>query len=233
MDIRPVSASAGARIRLYRKIKGYTLVELAERIHKSKATLSKYETGEIALDVDTLWEIASALEVSVGQLLIDAPPTISESPGAARLGNRRVYVYFYDGRVKAVVRNLLEVVSEEDGEKATFYNDLDDFRDPKSCRNLYFGRAERYDTITNFLFRSQSNRMERLNLYVVNPFDMTGVMMGMLTGISEYSIMPVSIKCAVSNEELREDEELLKLLTISQDDIKRTRAINMFAVSRK
>ena len=39
-----VNQHVGSRIRLYRQMKRYTLAELAEKIHKSKATLSKYET---------------------------------------------------------------------------------------------------------------------------------------------------------------------------------------------
>lgn len=44
----------GHRIRMYRKVQGLTLQQLADMIHKSRATVSKYETGEIAIDVDTL-----------------------------------------------------------------------------------------------------------------------------------------------------------------------------------
>ncbi|MBR6704086.1 MAG: helix-turn-helix transcriptional regulator, partial [Lachnospiraceae bacterium] len=42
-----LSQAVGARIRLYRQMKKLTLVALSEKIYKSKATLSKYETGEI------------------------------------------------------------------------------------------------------------------------------------------------------------------------------------------
>ena len=59
----------GSRIRLYRKVKHYTLTDLAERIHKSKATLSKYEIGEITVDVETLFDIAAALGITVQQLI--------------------------------------------------------------------------------------------------------------------------------------------------------------------
>ena len=36
-----------------------TLDELAPAIHKSRATLSKYERGEISIDIDTLYELAN------------------------------------------------------------------------------------------------------------------------------------------------------------------------------
>lgn len=43
-----VSKAVGEKIRIYRKKKHMTLAELAECICKSKATVSKYETGAAA-----------------------------------------------------------------------------------------------------------------------------------------------------------------------------------------
>ena len=64
-----ISIAVGGRIRLYRQMKKLTLMTLAEKIHKSKATLSKYETGDIVVDVETLFDIARALEIKPQQLL--------------------------------------------------------------------------------------------------------------------------------------------------------------------
>lgn len=63
------SKQTGERIRMYRKMKSMTLQQLADRIHKSRASVSKYENGEIAMDIETLGEIARVLQVSPGQLL--------------------------------------------------------------------------------------------------------------------------------------------------------------------
>ena len=45
----------GSRIRFYRKLKNMTQDQLAAAIHKSESTLSKYESGQIAIDVGSLW----------------------------------------------------------------------------------------------------------------------------------------------------------------------------------
>ena len=47
------SKHIGQRIRMYRKLKGMTLEQLAFQIHKSRASLCKYENGQIILDVNT------------------------------------------------------------------------------------------------------------------------------------------------------------------------------------
>lgn len=40
-----INQHIGARIRNYRKARGMTLQQLADKIHKSRASVSKYETG--------------------------------------------------------------------------------------------------------------------------------------------------------------------------------------------
>ena len=63
-----INVHIGSRIRNYRKMKGLTLQQLADTIHKSRATVSKYETGEITIDIETLYDISSALEVDLNRL---------------------------------------------------------------------------------------------------------------------------------------------------------------------
>ena len=59
----------GNKIKFFRKKRGLTLVEFADILCKSKATVSKYENGQITIDIVTLYEIAEALGVHVEQLL--------------------------------------------------------------------------------------------------------------------------------------------------------------------
>ena len=70
----------GGRIRAYRKEQKMTLQQLADKIHKSRATVSKYENGEITLDIETLSEISDALHVSLSQLTDFRPPGQEHRP---------------------------------------------------------------------------------------------------------------------------------------------------------
>ena len=63
-----ISEHVGGRIRTFRKQQGMTLQKLADKIHKSRASLSKYENGEITLDIETLYEISEALGVELNRL---------------------------------------------------------------------------------------------------------------------------------------------------------------------
>ena len=68
-----ISTEIGKQIRTFRKKRKMTLEALAAVICKSKSTVSKYENGEIPVDIETLYEIASALQIHVEQLLYCTP----------------------------------------------------------------------------------------------------------------------------------------------------------------
>ena len=63
--MKQVNQHIGIRIRNFRKMKKLTIQQLADMIHKSRATVSKYETGEITLDIETLYDISAALDVDL------------------------------------------------------------------------------------------------------------------------------------------------------------------------
>ena len=69
MEQSHLSSQIGKRIKLYRKQQKMTLEDLAACINRSKATVSKYECGAIVLDVETLYEIAGALQVPLSCLM--------------------------------------------------------------------------------------------------------------------------------------------------------------------
>ena len=78
--MKEISMHVGKRIRFYRKKSGMTIEVFAQKIQKSKATVSKYENGEIAIDVETLFTIAQALQVSPDQLIDYAMPQMYQQP---------------------------------------------------------------------------------------------------------------------------------------------------------
>ena len=68
----------GAKIKYYRKKRGMKIVELAALLHKTGATVSKYESGQNAMDVVTLYEVAAALGVPPEKLLYCAPLPVED-----------------------------------------------------------------------------------------------------------------------------------------------------------
>ena len=59
-----VDEKVGRNIRKYRMAYNMTLKELAVRLHKSVSTVSKYEKGDISLDISTFLELSKIFKVS-------------------------------------------------------------------------------------------------------------------------------------------------------------------------
>lgn len=64
-----IKEHVGLRIHLYRKQQNLTLEQLAFLLDKSISTVSKYETGKISIDIETLYAISKILHVSIEQLI--------------------------------------------------------------------------------------------------------------------------------------------------------------------
>ena len=221
----------GENIRIYRRANRMTLSELAERISKSKATVGKYEQGAIALDMDTLYEIAEALGVSPFQLMVSLAPEKKEQ-GEPRIMGERRYLYLYDGRASRIVRSLL-VSGREDGDDAvTLFYDIPSFSEPQRCRALYYGRRQKHDFVTNYLLENQSNGVEHAFLCVMRSLDRPTESTGLISGISSRMLLPVSAKCILSEDILPEKEELTESLLLTKEDLRLTRRCNMFIVEQ-
>ena len=63
-----ISVLVGRQIRACRKQNKMTLEEMSRIIGKSKSTISKYEKGEIPVDVETLYLIAKSLQIHVKEV---------------------------------------------------------------------------------------------------------------------------------------------------------------------
>ncbi|MDR1272639.1 MAG: helix-turn-helix domain-containing protein [Clostridiales Family XIII bacterium] len=227
-----VTEYIGERIRLYRKIKRMSQDGLAARIYKSKATVSKYENGAIAIDVCTLCEIAEALDVSITQL-IDFKPRkrLHEyQPPHGVFKNSDLYLYYYDGRVSRIVRGFLQLFFDENTgvTQVTFYGDIKGFDRYKDCSLLYHGTLASYDLVTNIFFKNQVIEMEQGSIIAMNSFGKNDMTWGLITGISKNPIMPISFRCIISAGILAEDEALVEQLKLTKDDVKIMKKYNSF-----
>lgn len=112
----------GSRIRFIRRQKGYTLNDFADAIHRGKSTVSKYERGEISIDIETLADISRVLGVSLASLVDDSKSTGVEfifRPGENEYAEHleRYYLYFYSAHVGKpyISYNAFSLVSTRQG----------------------------------------------------------------------------------------------------------------------
>lgn len=94
-----ITREVGSRIRYARKSRGMSMDELAQAIYKTRSAISKYENGQISVDIATLYDIANALKVSIYDLLHRNTPDIGQEYNAevpAFFRNvSQLYMYIY------------------------------------------------------------------------------------------------------------------------------------------
>lgn len=228
--MQEVSVHIGKQIRLYRKIKGLTMEELAGLIHKTKSTISKYESGEIVMDIGALADVARALDVEIGQLFDFSVLDKKAAEPRGGLAADETFLYFYDGRSSRFTTSLIRINAGSGRTSAVMYFDIASVHEPENCRALYYGTVEYHDILTSYSLINQSNALECVSIYAMNPMENRSRTYGLLLGISTFPLVPVVIKCVFSNQPLTVDAGLKENLMITREDIRMTRAINMFCV---
>lgn len=231
-----ISIEIGNKIRQFRQSRKMTLDELAIIIHKSRATLSKYERGEISIDIDTLYELADALHVRTEQLLYtpvsEKHPQQREIVPAFFQDVDRFYCYYFDGRIGKLVRSAFDVFSRIDVNqyKIAMYMNFKDLAHYQQAENTYWGYMEHFDALTLIELTNQSNPMEKASLQVLASFLDADSKWGLWNGVSSRPLMPVATKMLLTKKLLTEDTALVRELKLSKDDIHRMKYYNMFSV---
>lgn len=236
------SKQTGEKIRMYRKVKSMTLQQLADQIHKSRASVSKYENGEIAMDIETLAEIAKILQVSPGQLLdFQEEEELLQTPTAVYSGMspffraRRLYFYFYDGRYQRFKDGIIDIKEKQD-DPGNYHAALSISSSSPSGRssNIYYtGRVVYSDMLIRFSFVNQYNSLEEDLLYIFNPLEFRDSTDGLLCGISSADLMPCAFRCLVTLTPQPHTDELKKKLLITKEELQRWQRLNMLVVDNR
>lgn len=232
-----VSIETGKKIRYFRTGRNMTLEELAAAVCKSKATISKYEKGDIVIDIETLYDIAYALHIHIDQLLVSQTEKTrleerEVDPSFFR-GLDRFYAYYYDGRIRKINRSVCDILSKTDVNqyKLIMYMNYKDPDRYQQCENTYTGYIKHFDALSIIEVVHQTNPMEHGSVQILASFMDSEVKWGLWNGISSRPLMPVALKMLFSKKPLKEDAALSDMLKISKDDIRTMKLYNFFAVT--
>ena len=239
-EMSDIARHVGMRIKKIRKKKGLTIEDLGKRINKSKATISKYENGSVAIDLDTLADIAAALDVNLMTLvdfkLSDQPDTISREE--IYFNRSKMYMYYFDGRTEQLVRALLCRVPPVEGEnpaaiKVLMYQGIESFDVPEKAQHVFLGEMLAYDIITHVFMTNSVNKAEKLYLCIFNPLHANSPAIGMMSGFASNPFFgPIAVKIVVSNEPLVENEDLYKVTKLQPVEHRVFENLNMMALNR-
>lgn len=232
-----ISVEIGKRVHDFRKRRNMTLQEMSGLIHKSKSTISKYESGEISIDIETLYEIADTLHIHVEQLLYRRPERAimkkRENGPVFFNGASQFYSYLFDGRINRLLRCVFDVVSELDDNsyKVMMYMNFRDYEHYQHCENTYIGFMEHYDAITHIQLTNQDTPMEKASVQILASYLDAETKWGLFNGLSSRPMMPIAIKMLFSKSPLKEDDSLIKMLKVSREDIRLLKLYNMLPVT--
>lgn len=227
----------GKKINIYRRAKKMTLEELSQQICKSKSTLSKYEKGAISIDIETLYDIASALNIHVEQLLYITPQEGNLQNDVACPAFfkdlSRFYAYYFDGRDHHLDRSVFDVLSrgEEGKYRLMMYMNFKNYDSYQDCENTYWGYIQHFDAMSRITLTNKDTPMENVIIQVLASFLDSPVKWGLFTGFSSRPMMPVALKILLSKQPLKEEESLVKKLKVSREDVRNLKHYNMLSVT--
>lgn len=237
-----INISVGKQIRHYRKACKITLQQLAEAIHKSRATVCKYENGEISIDIETLYEISQVLQVSLSQLTLHLLPNTEALPSSRShikkspfFQARRLYFYFYDGRYQRMKDGIIDIC-EKAGQPGCYEASLSICSvsgNGRSSEIFYTGNVLYSDMLIRFSFVNQYNPLEEDLLYIFNPLEMRDFTDGLLCGISSADLMPCALKCLVTLTPKELTEEFRRQLLFTKKELRRWEHLNMILIDNR
>lgn len=234
-----INTYVGGRIRELRKGRKMSIQQLADAINKTKACVSKYEKGEITIDIPTLFDIAGVLEVAPERLINYKPENRKESHSIIN-GNSsffkasRLYFYYSDGRFSDIKDGIINIHNEE-GKSVCLADFTINIKTENgfSTEIYYTGTVTYSDMLIRFSLQNQYNALEEDLLYIFNPLEYRDGTNGLLCGISSTDLLPCAFKCIVSLSELEKNDVLKERLKFSKKEIQQMKKMNMLTISNE
>ena len=234
---KTVAEEIGAQIRYLRKIHHMSMEDLAKSICKTRSTISKYENGQIAIDVTTLYDIANALKVNVFDLMcrneVETDHSLEYTDIPAFFRNvTQLHMYFFDGRVDRPQYTVIDIFPKDNSAMADvlMYMNVNNPAHYKVCESTFHGELSHYGTISNMLLQNDDMPMDLYQITIPSPYMDADYKWVLTYGISCRPLMPSAAKRLLSKQPLDINRELIHELKISKEDIRLMKHYNMFVM---
>lgn len=155
----------------YRKSRGLTLENLGNKIGKTKATISKYERGEIIPDIVTALEICNVLDITLSQLF--------PMESASKKYNSRnpfdvdkLYLYYYTENI--LITSIIELREDNNEIQVKLYNGVKNIKTYASETSYYYDGIMVCDKTIGYInlqnTASQKTQLEKLQISFAIPW---------------------------------------------------------------
>ena len=214
-DTQNIQLYVGENIKKIRLARGLSLEDVADKIYKSKSTISKYEKGTIAIDIATLEDISQVLNVHPAQLLMTAAPE-KRSP-LTQVSLDEIYMFSYDGREKRIIKSVIERYQTDESNRFTIhlYYDVPSKNQLGDCVSFYQGFSTKYDVLENYTLENTRHPIEQIWLSCISGLSQNSIQVGFLAGLLNATLLPAVRKVVLSPHVLP-DEELMERLVFTK-----------------
>lgn len=221
----------GENIRKYRTAYNMTLKELSLKLCKSISTVSKYEKGDISLDLPTFIEIANIFKISPSFLLEEITDFTSETTTYEQEPHR-FFMYSYDVPSKSIIQSVIEQYRSLNNSqvfRAQLFNDVKDINHPGNCSSFYIGEYKQEGFIGTYILDNQMTT-EHVFISCIHNLVNSNQQIGLMSGLSNYTMLPITLKVVISNTEITNKEWLIQQLCFSKEDYKAMKKMNYLSL---
>ncbi len=212
------SKDFGERLKHYRLKKGLSQENLATSINKSKATISRYEKGELLPDVKDINTICKELEIYEADLYENKTnSTMQNNKSKNPFNTDKLYVYFnaYNFRTKkfAPDKYILELEQKQNICKAQFV----DYHDKRIYSQGYLICNDEIVFVVMENYKPTSARIDVavLEINICNGTDR--LMLGGYFGTNA-KCEPSLRKCYFSKKDIEFTDEMLEQLKLNENE---------------
>ena len=225
----------GKKLQYYRKMTKKTLLEVGNYIHKSKATVSKYENNQIIPDAITLLELCNYLDIPITDFF---PVIKEENENSKSLFNPfetdKLFMYYYTNN--KLMTSIIDIFISDTPYNCKFYNGIKDTATYQHCAYYYEGVFEANKTTAYFTLHNSShknNMLEKVQIVINIPWsDDIKVCKGLILGLTPNSL-PIVKKIIVSCSEIKDIHKYDDALIFSKNDIKKIYYDGAFILENK
>lgn len=222
-----------SNIKFYRKSRNITMKQLGESIGKTKATVSKYENGEIIPDIITILEICNTLDISISQLF----PTnkMEHNNKYNPFSTNIVYMYYYTENL--LVTSVIELIEDKNEIRVKYYNGVKDIEKYAENNSYSYEGVLTCDKAIGYIELSntstKSTLFEKIQISFLIPwstnFEMTNFFILGLTPNAN----PIVKKGILSIHPITNFENFNDDLKITEDEIKEIKKNNNWILNNK
>ena len=231
MSQNNIYAEVGENIRFYRKLRHMTQKELGEKLFKSMACISKYESGNQSIELHTLYKIAEILSVPVAMLLPNraleesiVSPELIALP--AFFQKFPLFLYVMNSQKREVRTWAIDV---QPNLQVSLYVDAKDPTDMKSCKYIMFGTLSVCETTIQIYCTTPLLKGDFVFICIRIADLIAATPTAFVTSISP-SYRFLSSKGIISTAPENDPQSLLSSLTLTKADLENIKRQQHFSI---